>query len=61
MQDARSWFAAWQSMAPILTGIFMIVIMKSMSRHWAAATLARTARVASKLRGTSARSRAFRR
>jgi hypothetical protein len=49
-----------QSAAPILTGILMIVTMKWLSHHWTAATMARTARVTSRLR-ESRSSRAFRR
>jgi hypothetical protein len=64
MQDARSWVATWQSLAPLLTGVVVIMMMKWVSHHWAAAALERTVRVASKLRGrhsSSTGSRAFRR
>jgi hypothetical protein len=49
MHDATSWLAAWQSIAPVFAGVFMIVMMKWLSRHWAAGTIARTARVVSRL------------
>ena len=49
MHEAGSWIAVWQSVAPIVTGIVMIVMMKWFSHHWGAATIARTARVTSKL------------
>jgi hypothetical protein len=50
MHEAGSWIATSQTLAPILAGIFMIVTMKWLSRHWTAATMARTARVTSRLR-----------
>ena len=50
MHEAGSWIAMSQSLAPILTGIFMIVMMKWLSHHWTATTMARTVRVTSRLR-----------
>jgi hypothetical protein len=60
MHEAGSWVATLQLVLPILTGVFTIVMMKWVSRQWTAATMARTARVASRLR-ESRGSRAFRR
>jgi hypothetical protein len=50
MHDARSWMAAWQSLAPVVAGIVMLVTMKWLSRRWTAAAMARTAKVTAKLR-----------
>jgi hypothetical protein len=52
MHEAATWIATSQSVAPILTGVFMIVMMKWLSRHWSAATAARTVRVTSRLRSS---------
>jgi len=54
MHEAANWIATSQSVAPILTGFLMIVMMKWMSRHWTSATMARTVRVTSRLRTTRA-------
>jgi hypothetical protein len=54
MHEAATWIATSQSVAPILAGISMIVMMKWLSRHWTAATMARTVRVTSRLRSTRA-------
>jgi len=48
--QAGSWIVISQWLLPILTGVFMIVTMKWLSRQWTAATVARTARVTSRLR-----------
>jgi hypothetical protein len=61
MHDATSWLAAWQSMAPVFAGVVMIVVMKWLSHHWAAGTIARTARVVSRLEARRASARAVRR
>jgi hypothetical protein len=61
MHDARSWIVAWQSLAPVVAGIFTIAMMKWFSSHWAAATVRRTARVASKLRSPAGSQRIIRR
>jgi hypothetical protein len=49
MNGAHSWITAWQSLAPLTTAVFAIVMMKWLSNHWAAATVRRTARVVSRL------------
>jgi hypothetical protein len=64
MHDATPWLAVWQSIAPVFAGVFMIVMMKWLSHHWAAGTIARTARVVSRLearRASSIAERAARR
>jgi hypothetical protein len=48
-------------MAPVFAGVVMIVVMKWLSRHWAAGTIARTARVVSRLEARRASARAARR
>jgi hypothetical protein len=50
MQNAQTWIATWQSLAPIVTGVAMLVLMKWMSRQWTARTIERTVRVTSRLR-----------
>jgi hypothetical protein len=55
MHEAGSWIATSQSLAPILTGVFLIVMMKWLSHHWTASTIARTARVTSRLRQSRGR------
>jgi hypothetical protein len=49
MHEAANWIATSQMVAPILTGISMIVMMRWLSRQWTAATMARTVRVTSRL------------
>ena len=61
MHDATSWLTAWQSMAPVFAGVVMIVVMKWLSNHWAAGTIARTARVVSRLEARRASARVARR
>ena len=57
MHEVVTWIATSQSVAPILAGISMIVMMKWLSHHWSAATMARTARVTARLRDSRGRRR----
>ena len=49
MDNAHSWITAWQLLAPVTMAVFAIVMMKYLSRHWAADTVRRTVRVVSNL------------
>jgi hypothetical protein len=61
MEHGLSWFVAWQSIVPIVMGIFSIVMVKWLSNYYTEMASKRTVRVVSQLGAARRGSGAFRR